>query len=90
MAAQGKLREAEDELLAISVEQSNAKSVPSRQIPYANVAIAATADQEITPWYHGPDAHDVALEGFLMVANRVEDVNLRIVKRHHDILVGEM
>ena len=90
MAAQGKLGEAEDELLAISAEQNGAKSVPSRQIPYANVAIATTADQEITPWYHGPHAHDVPLEGFLMVANCVEDVNLRIVKRHHDILVGEM
>lgn len=71
-------------------EVDGAKSVPSRKIPYADVAITATANQEITPWYHGPHAHDVPLEGFLMVANCVEDVNLCIVESNHNVLVSKM
>ncbi len=34
---------------------------PCCQIPYANIPIAAAADENIIPRNHGPDAHNMAL-----------------------------
>lgn len=66
------------------------RDLPSGHIPDPYVAIAAATHKQVSPRHHGPDAHDVALQRLLVLALRVENVDLRVVKRDNNVLVGEV
>lgn len=63
---------------------------PGGKIPYADIAVAATADQSVLPGHHGPDTHDMALQRLLILALRVKHMNTSVVEGDDDVLVGEV
>jgi hypothetical protein len=65
-------------------------TLPGGHIPHSNITVTATTYKGITPWYHSPNTHNMALERLLVIAIRVEDMNLSIIKRNNNILGCQM
>lgn len=63
---------------------------PSGHIPDPYVAVTTTTHKKIAPRYHCPDTHNVTLQSLLVLALSVKHMDLRIVKRNDDILVGKV
>ena len=72
------------------VAAQHVRRCASRHVPHADVAVAAAGDEHVVPGHHGPHAHHVALQRLLVVALGVEHVDLRIVQRHHDVLLRQV
>ena len=60
--------------------------IPSEKIPYPDVPVTSTTDQDVFPRNHGPYAHNVALQCLLSIALGIENVDLGVIKRHDDVL----
>lgn len=65
-------------------------NLPSLEVPYSHVAITASTDQSIIPGNHGPDTHNMSLQGALRVSLSIEHMNLGIIKCHNDVLGCQM
>lgn len=63
---------------------------PSHHVPHAHVSVTSTTDESVAPWDHGPDAHDMAMQGPLMVAIRIENMDLGVIKRHDNVFWRQM
>lgn len=74
------------ELPAENSVKNRVKSLPRLQVPNANISIASTADQDVIPWNHSPDAHDMALQCAQRISFSIEYVNPGIIKSHDDVL----
>lgn len=64
--------------------------LPIAQVPHSHVAITSTADQYIFPRDHSPYTHDMALQYPECVAFGIENMNLRVIESHDDVLRSQM
>ena len=62
------------------------KGLPRLQVPNAHISIASAADQNVIPWNHSPDSHDMALQRAQRISFSIEYVNPGIIKSHDDVL----
>lgn len=54
-------------------------SLPSSHVPHSNFPVTATAHKNIVPWNHSPNAHNVSLQGLLVVPVSIVNMDLRII-----------
>jgi hypothetical protein len=59
-----------------------------REVPDADITIAASADESIAVRDHSPDTHDVSLQTSQMASFTIENMNLCVVERNDDIFIG--
>lgn len=77
-------------IMLVFIRKVSHSNVPSSHVPDPNITITTSTDKCIAPRNHRPHTHNMTLEGLLVIAVGIEDVNLSVVERNNYVLRRQM